>query len=292
MSVRCMSEGRSLYRINDKDPSQGCHELRHFIEADHWNYQEWGIFWTVNSFNGPRRKENCIKVLAWAVDIDQGSKAEQLARIKSIPLEPSMAYETARGYHLYFDAIDGDPENYRDIVERLVDAYGGDKNAKDVCRILRVPGYLHWKSEKPFAIKAVHYGCGAYTESEMRKAFPKEEKREVEFEQKTELRRSLSGIGGGALWERIWHLDCEQALQRLSGHSAVGGEQFSFKRTASGNLNVYVNGKGTSCWIDKDKRIGSHDKGGPTVFQWVNWYLKNPKRTVQVLKDLFPEIGK
>ncbi len=54
---RCMSEGRSLYRINDKNPGLGCHEVKSFAEADQWNEKGWGIFWTVNSFNGPRRKE-------------------------------------------------------------------------------------------------------------------------------------------------------------------------------------------------------------------------------------------
>jgi hypothetical protein len=292
MTIRCMSEGRSLYRINDKNPGDGCHELKHFIEADHWNYQEWGIFWTVNSFNGPRRKENCTKVLAWAVDMDDGSKAEQLARIRSIPLQASVIYETARGHHVYFDAIDGDPENYRDIVERLVEAYGGDKNAKDLCRILRVPGYLHWKGEKPFGIKCVHLSHSAYTEKEMREAFPREEKAESEFEQKNELRHVLRHSGGGDLWERIWNMDCHAALERLSGRQAVHGEQFTFRKNANGNLNIHVNGKGTSCWVDRSGRIGSHDKGGPTIFQWVNWYQKNPKATLQVLKDIFPELCK
>lgn len=292
MSVRCMSEGRSLYRINDKNAALGCHPVASFKEADSWNEKGWGIFWTVNSFNGPRRKENCTEVLAWAVDIDAGAKAEQLKRIQSIPLEASVIYETARGYHLYFDAIDGDPENYRDIVERLVEAYGGDKNAKDLCRILRVPAYLHWKYEKPFAIKAVHMSNARYTEKEIRDAFPKEEPKEVEFEQKTELRRELKVAGSSSLWERIWSLDCEYALERLSGSSACAGERFTFRRNANGNLNIFVDGKGTSCWIDRQKRIGSHDKGGPTVYQWVNWYQRNPKRTVEILKELFPEILK
>jgi hypothetical protein len=286
-----MSEGRSLYRIDDKNPGKGCHELKHLVEADHWNFQEWGIFWTVNSFKGPRRKENCTQVLAWAVDLDKGTKAEQLAKIKTIPLTPSVVYETARGHHLYFDAIDGEPEAYTDIVERLVLAYDGDPNAKDVCRILRVPGYLHWKGEKPFAIKRVFESKCAYTQKEMRDAFPRPEKTEQEFEQKTELRKALTGHGDG-LWERVWSLDCEQALARLSGSVHVNGEHFSFKRTAAGNLNIYVNDKGTSCWIDKEGRIGSSDKGGPTVFQWINWYQRDARKSVDILKSVFPEVLK
>lgn len=288
-----MSEGRSLYRINDKDPSKGCHELRHFPEADHWSEQGWGIFWTVNSFKGPRRKENCMGVLSWAIDMDEGTKAEQLARIRSVAVTPSCVNETARGYHVYFDAKPGaDPESYRDIVERLVEVYRADKNAKDVCRILRVPGYRHWKGEKPFGIKWVHLSSQTYSEAEMRKAFPAPPAKEQEFEQKGELRRELKGVAGDDVWERVWSLDCEQALARLSGTSAVNNEHFTFRRTASGSLNILVNGKGTSCWVDRNGRIGSADKGGPTIFQWINWYQRDTKRSFAILKEMFPEVTK
>ena len=289
--MRCMSEGRTLYRIFDKDASKGCHEVKHFIEADHWSVQQWGIFWTVNRFDGPRRKENCKEVLAWAVDLDTGTKAEQLATIRANLIEPSVVYETARGHHVYFDAKDGDPESYRDIVERLVDAYRGDKNAKDVCRILRVPGYMHWKGEKPFAVKCVYESAKTYTEVEMRKAFPVEDVRETTFEQKQSLRRDLKVAGSDNLWERVWSLDCKAALERVSGSAAVGGEMYSFKRTQSG-WNILVNGKDTSCWVDAQGRIGSADKGGPTIFQWINWYHRSPKRSVEYMREHFPEVFK
>lgn len=287
---RCMSEGRALYRIHDKEPQRGCFPVDNFLEADQWNLQGWGIFWTVNRFEGPRRKENCREVIAWAVDLDDGTKTQQLERIKGGPLVPSYVAETARGHHLYFDAIDGDVETYREIVERLVDFYRGDKNAKDLCRILRVPAYLHQKGDKPFGVKCIFSSESRYTESEMRKAFPAEEVVEKVFEQKGQLRTALRGLGEGSLWEKVWALDCEDALARLSGSSAVNGERFSFRRNANGNLNLLVNDKSTSCWVDSSKRIGSHDKGGPTIFQWLNWYQRDAKRTVQIMREYFPEV--
>lgn len=290
--MTCMSQGRSLFRISDKDASRGCHDVLNFTHAETWNKQEWGLFWTVNRFNGPRRKEHCEQVLAWAVDLDSGTKLTQLKKIKQGPIIPSAVIETARGHHAYFNAKEGDPENYRDIVERLVEFYDGDKNAKDVCRILRVPGFLHWKGETPFAIKALFFSECAYTEQEMRNAFPVKEPEEKIFEQKTELRRELKNLGEGSIWEKIWNLDCEHALNRLSGHPAVNCESFSFKRTTGGNLNIFVNGKGTSCWIDRNKRIGSLDGGGPSIFQWIKWYTRDNKRTVEVIKTVFPEVSK
>jgi len=288
--MKCMSVGRDLYRIHDKDTSLGCHRVSSLDEASRWSQQGWGIFWTVNRFDGPRRKENCKEVLAWAVDLDAGTKKEQIERIRSVPLSPSAVVETARGFHVYFDARgEADPENYRDIAERLVDAYNGDKNAKDVCRILRVPGFMHQKGE-PFAVKLVAHSSSSYSESEMRKAFPVVAEKETELDHKTELRTQLKVSGSGDLWERVWDLDCEQALIRLSGSGAVCYEMFSFKRTSSGNLNILVNGKGTSCWIDKNKRIGSSDHGGPTIYQWINWYHKDHKKSFQLFKEAFPEV--
>jgi hypothetical protein len=293
MTIRCISEGRSLYRIYDKDASKGCHPVANFTEADHWNEKQWGIFWTVNRFNGPRRKENCTEVISWAVDLDSGSKDEQREKIKSMPINPSDVIETARGHHVYFSAAPGsDPENYTDIVERLVEAYDGDKNAKDVCRILRVLGYMHWKGEKPFAIKSIHIANTIYTEEELRSAFPRKEIEEKTFDQKSELRKELKDFGQGNLWERVWGLDAEAALARLSGSSDVRGEQFTFRKTGNGNRNIYVNGKGTSCWIDQNGRIGSHDKGGPTVYQWLKWYSKDTKSAYHSLKKYFPEVFK
>jgi hypothetical protein len=295
--MRCMSEGRSLYRIHDKDSIPGCHSVTSFAEADEFNAQGWGIFWTVNQFVGARKIPNCVKVLSWAVDLDAGSKQEQLDRINDCLTVPSYVVETARGHHVYFDSIDGDVDNYRDIVERLVEFYDGDERAKDAARILRVPGQVHCKGT-PFGIKVVWPDpmkptpsmIHAYTEREMRKAFKRPDAVEQEFDQKTDLRRNIKIAGGGNLWEKIWSLDCEQALKQISGRDCVKGEMFSFRRTSNGNLNILVNGKGTSCWIDARKRIGSHDKGGPTIANWIHWYQRDWKRTVEFIKSAFPEV--
>lgn len=291
--IECMSLSRSLYRIFDRDAGQGCHAVQNFTEADAFNAKGWGIFWTVNEFDGPRKKENCKRILSWAIDLDEGSKQEQLERIKSVSVIPSCVNETARGHHVYFDAKPGaDIESYRDIVERLVDAYRGDKNAKDVCRILRVPAYQHWKGENPFTIKCIHVANTLYTEDEMRKNFPVEKEKEKEFESKSDLRKAIKVHAGGDLWEKIWDLDCEAALERVSGTGAVNCERYTFKRTSNGNKNIFVNGKGSSCFIDTHGRIGSLDGGGPTIFNWIKWFNHDNKRTVEIIKQHFPELIK
>ncbi len=268
----------------------GCPPVESFDEAWKWNEEKWGIFWTVNEFNGPRIKENVVRVNSWAVDLDLGTKDEQRKKIRSMNFVPSEIVETARGHHLYFDAIDGDPENYRDIVERLVLAYDGDKNAKDICRILRVPAFMHWKNpDSPFAVKSIYTSNAKYTEIEMRKAFPVDEPEEVLFTQKTALRSAMRFQSDKDLWERVWSMDCKRALERLSGTAAVNHEMFSFKRNKSG-YQILVNAKSTSCWIDSYNRIGSSDNGGPTIWNWINWYQRDHKRTYAVMRDIFPEV--
>jgi hypothetical protein len=260
------------------------------IAAHEWNEIGWGIFWTVNEFSGPRKAENLVRINAWAVDMDEGTKAEQLERIRR-GLVPSLVVETSRGFHVYWNAKDGKPETYSSIVsDRLLPFYGADPKAKDLARILRVPGFKHMKDpEKPFLIRAVFTKNVAYSEAEMLHFYPVPKSAQAEVEQKREL-RMLLGSRSDDLWERVWSMDCEEALHRLSGSRWVNGEVFSFRRVSNGNHNIYVNGKSTSCWIDQNQRIGSLDKGGPTVFNWLRWYGYSNAEVYQIMREVFPEV--
>lgn len=289
----CMSVGRSLYRMNDpdKEKREGSLLVQSFDEASFWNARHWGIFWTVNQFNGPRRKVNLTQILSWATEIDGKDKLEMIRRIMRF-LKPSAVIESKNGFHVYYDAIDATVETWDTIVgERLVYHLEGDPNAKDLSRTLRVPGFLHWKDPSdPFAVKLVHYSDARYTEDEMLKAFPLPPKQETESREKIEFRRNLKFQKDDSLWERIYSIDCRDALVRVSGSACVCSEKFSFKRVSNGNLNILVNGKSTSCFVDKEGRIGSSDQGGPTIWQWINWYQRDHKKTFEAIKQHFPEV--
>lgn len=283
---------RDLYRMFDSDNSKGCHKVNSFSEADKWNMDGWGIYWTVNDFaDQPRTKENCVKINAWAIDLDDGSKAEQMERINKAPIQPSYIIESKNGYHIYFSAIDATIDNYRPIVERLVKFYGADENAKDVSRLLRCPYYFHWKDpqDKFFVQQVTPIGPG-YTEKQIMKLFPEEKKIEQKKMFYNFRQNQQSPKSSDDLYHRLNGVDCEQALMRLSGSEAICGDVISFKRTTMGNLNILVNGKSTSCWIDRDKKIGSSDGGGPTIWNWVKWYYKDNKKTYELLKKHLPEI--
>ena len=286
-------QSRTIYRMYDQAPQgKGVHAVADHHEATHWNEKQWGVYWTAQSFEGERKIKNLKRVLCWAIDIDKGTKSEQWARLDRFPL-PSLVIETKRGYQVYWYAKDATAENYQSIVcDRLVYHFDADPNAKDLARILRAPWYMHWKDpNSPFLCEVVHYTGTHYTEDQMLRYFPLPEEKQIESVSKQEVRRVFSP-NGDDLWERIYNLDCEQALMRLSGKGCVGSETFTFRRTTSGNLNILVNGKATSCWLDKNKRIGSSDHGGPTVYQWINWYQRDTKKTYQVIKEEFPELWK
>lgn len=296
-----------LFRMSDRpDETKAAIPIADRTEAKRWNTPElgFGIFMTVNDFDGARRKENLRRINAWPIDIDAGTKQEQHARLHSSPLPPSVIVETKRGYQAYWMAKDAQAKHWNAIVlERLVPFFGADKNARDLCRILRVPGFLHLKDPAdPFQIKTVWKWDVAYTEQQMARAFEwvpnaatlEQAKREAQAKERELARQRATAAGmftSETLWDAIWNLDCEDGLRRLSGHWAVGGEQYTFRSTTRGNRNVFVNGKSSSCFIDENKRIGSLDGGGPTLVQWLRWFRHDWKVVIDVLKDLYPHLN-
>ena len=278
-----------FYRMFDADPRGAV--VTTLEEAATWNAPDrrWGIFWTVNTFRGPRRIENLERINAWAVDLDAGTKAEQLARLESSPLVPSCVVETKRGHQAYWSAKDATAGHWNAIVlDRLVPYFGADKNARDLARILRVPGFSHWKDPAdPFLVRKVWQQRVAYREHEIAQAFPAVERPTPPAPR--EMRRA-DEPSGDTFWDRVHSLDCMEALRRLSGHPAVNGERYSFRRTAGGTHNILVDGKGTACWVDKAGRIGSLAHGGPGIYQWLGYFGHSPSRRAEVIKELFPTL--
>lgn len=257
-------------------------------DAQKANESGHGIFWTVNSFRGARQIANLVSVDAWAIDMDHGTKDEMLATLKR-GLIPTMVVETKRGYQAYWRALDAKPEHWNSIVlDRLVPFYGADANARDLARVLRVPGFLHLKNPKePFLIRKVWECNACYCENDMALFYP-----DTSNAERTEFKRSMKKELGDTddLWESIWRMDCLKALETLSGTDAVCGDVFTFRQTTRGKFNIFSNGKGTSCWIDTEGRIGSLDKGGPTPWMWINWYHKNHAVTREYMRKYFPEL--
>lgn len=279
---------RSLYAMFDSAPS-GCTEVT-LEEAGALNQKGYGIYWTVNEFNGPRRAENLVRVNSWAIELDGGDKLDQWRRIKK-GIVPSLIIETKNGFHVYFHAKDGKAETYKAIVaDRLVPFFGADPRAKDVARILRVPGFLHWKDIlNPYPVKTVHEADVSYTEEEMLMAFPLPK---AELQRRKAYKAEMAASGNSDFWVRVYEMDQMEALERLSGSKWVRFEHYTFRPVTRGRHNILVNGKGTSCFIDEFGKIGSLTGGGPAVGSWLKWMGHDYKTIYRILTDVFPELEK
>lgn len=257
-------------------------------ELQEWNDKKFGIFWCVNEFKDiARKKENLTKIVTYYADIDARNKNHQFETLKK-GLKPSLIIETKRGFQAYWNVSDGSIANWKIIIDRLGDYYNSDPNARDVLRILRVPGYFHYKNPtEPFLIKKVYLSDIKYTEKDLKYFYPESDKEKM---LKTPIAQEIIKVGGNNLWDKIFNMNCEKALYKLSGSEYVGGEKYTFRRVGNGNMNIYVDGKSTSCWVDEKGHIGSHDKGGPLISCWLKWYGNSNKDVYQIMREVFPEV--
>lgn len=285
-----------LYRLHDSDEElkrKGAVTVASRDEATEWNREGWGIFSTVNDFKGPRRIQNLSRINAWAVDMDEGSKAEMWRKLSTARLVPSKVVETKRGYQAYWNAKDAIASHWNAIVlDRLVPYFGADPNARDLARILREPDFYHMKNPaEPFLVTVVHSRPVSYTEWQMAERFPDVGGSIRARKQAEQAKRQYRDpVAGDKFWDAVGNLDCMEALSRLSGHPAVGGEQYTFRRNASGTYNILVDGKGTSCWIDRNGKIGSLAQGGPTIAQWLRYFRLGYGDAAKIIKQLFPQL--
>jgi RepB DNA-primase N-terminal domain len=276
--------------------NRGCFLIPPEEDPRQWNRKGFGVFWTVNEFReGVRRIDHLTRIMAWAIDMDSGTKSEQRARLHKSPLEPSLIVETKRGYQAYWNAKPGASQGHWNaiVLGRLVPFFGSDPNARDLARILRVPGYLHLKDPAdPFEVREVHRCEVSYSEEQIARSFKPEPKTEDPQKIHERVKREAKFSGSDDFWDQVYNLDCEEALARLSGHPSVGGEQYSFRTCSNGNRNILVDGKGTSCWVDRSGHIGSLANGGPTIAQWLKWFGLSYADAAKVIKEIFPQLDR
>jgi hypothetical protein len=275
---------RTLYALHDSKPS-GALKIEKPEHAHELNKQGYGIFHTVNSFEGLRRITHLKKLNSWYVELDEGEKYQQLAAIMDSPVLPNLIVESKRGYQLYWDAREATVDNYVPILKELQRFFGGDSKASDIARLLRAPGFNHMKDPAdPFEVRAVWKLPGTYSEAIMLHYFPTD----VVEEDRVAKPTSVLRVHGDSFWKKVDSMDCMAALQVLSGSSYVNYERYTFRPTARGRFNIWVNGKSSSCFIDENRKIGA--KAGPHVGMWLKYFNHSTAEVVRILKHFFPEL--
>ena len=133
------------------------------------NRDGYGIFVNVNETDLTGRKlENMKRVRSLYIEQDRPGAPEP-------PLVPNFVVESSPGkFHKYL-LVDGMTlEQFAPVQQRLVDDYGSDPNAKDLSRVLRLPGFYHLKDPaRPHLVKIVEEsGQPPYTCAQMVEALP------------------------------------------------------------------------------------------------------------------------
>lgn len=133
------------------------------------NQQGAGVFVTINRTDGQGRKAgNITSVRAAFVDLD----GPPLAVLDTAPLPPHILVESSpRRYHAYWVLDELSLTQFSAIQEVLAKRFGGDPTVKDLPRVMRLPGFYHWK-HNPFLTHIIsEEGGQPYSASEFLMAF-------------------------------------------------------------------------------------------------------------------------
>lgn len=126
---------------------------QHFPELVSLNLSGAGIFVTVNEtdFKG-RKTENIVAIRAVFQEADRTG-------VPIPALTPHIVVQTSPGkFHRYWLTHGGADamREFKQVMATMVREYGSDPNAKDVSRVLRLPGFFHQKEPtKPFMVEIV-----------------------------------------------------------------------------------------------------------------------------------------
>jgi hypothetical protein len=131
-----------------------------------------GVYVCVNETDGRGRKsENILRIRGVWQDDDDSFKGP-------LPLPPSMVVESSSGrfqrYWLVANDWPADEQgrvDFAGVMARMVESHGSDRNAKDIARVLRVPGFLHRK-DKPQLVKIREASGRRYMRAQILAAFP------------------------------------------------------------------------------------------------------------------------
>lgn len=164
----------------DPDPLAKVLNLSRFARSltDLYHQQHAGVWVTINDTGGNGRKGIAVtRVRAVWQEDDDGHEG-------AFPIEPSLVVETSPGhYHRYWFVADNWPADeqgrtdFAGVMRRMIADYGSDPGAKDISRVLRVPGFQHRKNAaEPHMVRVVGGNGQRYTRGEILAAFPPIEK--------------------------------------------------------------------------------------------------------------------
>ena len=142
--------------------------------TDLYHQQRAGVWVTINDTEGNGRKAAAVtRVRAVWQEDDDGYEGD-------FPLEPSLVVETSPGHYHRYWLVDGDwpsdqqgRTDFAGVMRRMIADYGSDPGAKDISRVLRVPGFQHRKNpDEPHMVAVVGGNYRRYSRAVILFAFP------------------------------------------------------------------------------------------------------------------------
>lgn len=110
------------------------------------NNEGFDVYVTVNETTGPARKKENIKRCR-AIWVEDDNKRE--APRTDFPIKPSMVVQSSPGkYHYYWLTSTTKFEEWDAVMQTMVDKWGCDPQARDISRVMRLPGFKHRKDLK------------------------------------------------------------------------------------------------------------------------------------------------
>ena len=151
LEIRLLPSGKQVYF--DLSDHQGVDRCVH-------QNMNTNVFFGVATRDGKAgRKENIVNIPTVWCDVDfKDTTKEQLGdNLTRFPFKPSIINLSGGGVHSYWllnePAARGDILTVEDINLRIAYALGGDYNATEAARVLRVPGALNHKYKPPRKVK-------------------------------------------------------------------------------------------------------------------------------------------
>jgi AAA domain-containing protein/primase-like protein len=137
-----------------------------------------GWYFVINA--GGNTDADITRLNAFFVENDSLPLEEQHRQLNEAPLQPSILLETRKSVHAYW-LINGkcDVVTWREMQERLIAYFDGDKSIKNPSRVMRLPffNHVHYNSQTgDYEYKRIEIHSFAperrFTLAEMRAAFP------------------------------------------------------------------------------------------------------------------------
>ncbi|MDF5722615.1 MAG: hypothetical protein PUP91_19450 [Rhizonema sp. PD37] len=169
------------------------------------NAQFYGVYFRANDHDGQHKDWNTIRCQSLFYECDGVSKQEQwlgVEEMRTAGFQETAVVETRHSLHVYYRIFEEVVEGWSNLQQRLIQNRRSDRSIHNTGRLMRLPGFLHWKFNKEtqefesYPIEVVSYNPDAiYSREAFDKFLPVFDK--VFWNQKSGKRKH-SSIGSDA----------------------------------------------------------------------------------------------